>query len=536
MVFCIVLAALVALSVGRTHYHRAAGTGVALPCGVNSCPAAAQRRQQAFDMRVQRAFADLLTFPCQTPNGDEQLYASTRAGSYSKGLQHDLTTGIVNATAFQLFLAAVASNNFVDVPMGGARKFTSPMSGLMFELIGGDSASFAAAPAPKFASAEAAGEIVELYWAALARDIPFEQYASSPLIAEAVADLNRLSDYRGIKPVTAANIFRGIVPGAADGPFISQFFYTDVNFGANAIDMRVKIAEPDRNYMTNWNEFVRIQNGANPSESEVSLPGLRYILNMRDLTHWVHVDVLFQAYFESMLYLQQINAPLKSDLPYSSESVYYGTQEGFATYGAPFFAATLSSASMNALQAAWYQKWFVHRRIRPEAFAGRVDRTKNGVFNFPLHADVLNSSVLPKLFAKYSSYLLPMAFPEGSPMHPSYVAGHATVAGACTTILKAFFEESTPFPNPVVPSADGSSRVPYVGPPLTVGGELNKIATNVAYGRNFAGVHWRSDAVESLKLGEQVAIAILRDIKSTAPESFPGFRFKSFAGQDVLVQ
>ena len=38
------------------------------------------------------------------------------------------------------------------------------------------------------------------------------------------------------------------------------------------------------------------------------------------------------------------------------------------------------------------------------------------------------------------NWLLPMAFPEGSPMHPSYGAGHATVAGACTTILKAWFD------------------------------------------------------------------------------------------------
>jgi hypothetical protein len=40
------------------------------------------------------------------------------------------------------------------------------------------------------------------------------------------------------------------------------------------------------------------------------------------------------------------------------------------------------------------------------------------------------------------SYLMPMAFPEGCSQHPSYGAGHATVAGACTTILKAFFDET----------------------------------------------------------------------------------------------
>jgi hypothetical protein len=36
----------------------------------------------------------------------------------------------------------------------------------------------------------------------------------------------------------------------------------------------------------------------------------------------------------------------------------------------------------------------------------------------------------------------------------------------------------------------------------TVGGELNKLADNVALGRNMAAVHWRSDAEQSLLLGE----------------------------------
>jgi hypothetical protein len=89
-------------------------------------------------MRVQRALANLAVFPCQQSNGDLELFAETRAGSFSKGLQHDPVTGIVNATAFQLFLDAIASHNFDNVPMGGERKFTSPQSGQMFELSGGD--------------------------------------------------------------------------------------------------------------------------------------------------------------------------------------------------------------------------------------------------------------------------------------------------------------------------------------------------------------------------------------------------------------
>jgi hypothetical protein len=63
-----------------------------------------------------------------------------------------------------------------------------------------------------------------------------------------------------------------------------------------------------------------------------------------------------------------------------------------------------------------------------------------------------------------------------------------------------------------------------------VGGELNKLAANVAIGRNFAGIHWRSDYTESVKLGEAVAISVLEDHRLTYNEPFEGFRFTKFDG------
>ena len=130
---------------------------------------------------------------------------------------------------------------------------------------------------------------------------------------------------------------------------------------------------------------------------------------------------------------------------------------------------------------------------------------------------------------------MPMAFPEGSPTHPAYGAGHATVAGACVTILKAWFDETHVIQNPLVPDASGTVLTPYVGDPLTVGGELNKIASNVANGRNIAGVHWRSDATESLKLGEAIAISILKDQKNCYNEQFGGFSLTKFDGTTTTV-
>jgi hypothetical protein len=69
-------------------------------------------------------------------------------------------------------------------------------------------------------------------------------------------------------------------------------------------------------------------------------------------------------------------------------------------------------------------------------------------------------------------------------------------------MLKAFFNESFVIPNPVVASDDGLKLVPYTGAPLTVGGELNKLASNISLGRDAGGVHYRSDGIEGLKLGE----------------------------------
>lgn len=78
------------------------------------------------------------------------------------------------------------------------------------------------------------------------------------------------------------------------------------------------------------------------------------------------------------------------------------------------------------------------------------------------------------------------------------------------------------------------AHIPYsVSETLTLGGELNKIASNVANGRNIAGVHWRSDATESLLLGEALAISILKDQKACYNEVFNGFSLTKFDGTTV---
>ena len=173
-------------------------------------------------------------------------------------------------------------------------------------------------------------------------------------------------------------------------------------------------------------------------------------------------------------------------------------------------------------------------RLRPEEFGGRVHARKVGLLESPIHPDILNSAAVAETFAKYGTYLLPQAFAEGSPTHSSYASGHATVAGACVTILKAFFDESDTVKNPMVASADGTSLIPYEGPPLTVGGELNKVASNVANARNGAGIHWRTDAVNGLQLGEAVSIGILQEQKVTYNDNVK-MSLTKFDGTEITI-
>jgi hypothetical protein len=143
--------------------------------------------------------------------------------------------------------------------------------------------------------------------------------------------------------------------------------------------------------------------------------------------------------FNACLLLLGWKAPFDDGNPYQASA----TQMGFGTFGPPHIQALVCEVATRALKAVWFQKWLVHRRLRPEVFAGRIHFHMKGAANYPIHPDALNSQALQAVHAVYNSFFLPMAFPEGSPTHPAYGAGHATVAGACTTILKAWFKEDT---------------------------------------------------------------------------------------------
>lgn len=577
-------------------------------------------RHSAADLAYLRAH------PRHVSSGDEQRYrrkpnpasmnnVPSLINSFTKGFQHDANGFMTDASHFEAFIRASDSGDIDlignlplalrpanwqsgianDIDGAGAhadvRGWESMGSGQTFELEGYDPQAATIPPAPKLWSHELAAEMVELYWMALLRDVPFSQFTVNPEVANAVTHLNKLEWFknrqndllepyefqrkRGYfiqtnKAFNTDNVFRANIKGDDIGYHLSQFLFVGTNsqgagratdgvgfdhlegkiqYGSTRIDQRVRIATPGKDYMTNWAQWLDAQNAADVRGLETygdaaNPSGYRFIWTPRDLATYVHYDALHQAYFNACLILLDIKIPFDPGMPFRDRDA-IDKQIGFATFGGPHILTLVSEVAARALKAIRYQKYCVHRRARPEQTAGFIHQHLSGNtasgFECMQHLTVNMNAV--SLFGKVKmhnegqntnpdrsgdpssadpSWLLPMPFVEGSPMHPSYGSGHATVAGACVTILKAFFDSGYELPFAVVPANDGNilANDPANLGKYTVEGELNKLAANVAIGRNWGGVHWYSDQLESLRLGEKIALGILEEQKLTYGENF----------------
>lgn len=546
-------AALASPGIATAQSERTASTNsVAPPAGVTNT-----RTAHAFELRVSEATADALAGPAKNVNNGDQALYPDHAGTYTKGLQHD-AYGRVTPASFASFQKALTSgkfSDFEDIIVGGTRTLNGPQGGLAFDLEALDNAQFGqpqVPPAPTVASDQTATELLEHYWASLLRDVAFTDYGSNPLAAMAAAELGVQPTYLGPRngsgQVTPNLLFRGAFPGETLGPYLSQFLLMPTFFGAQPISQQLQTALPNIDYGTDFASWLDIQNGVDTGLRNQIDPQLRYRRNGRDLTALTHMDVLFQEYFTAFLVLASINAnppgsftpggaPVNPGCPYVNSR----TENGFGTFGWPDFAAMIGEVADKALNAVWYQKWFVHLRPRPEAIGGLVHLIKSGNANqtdVTLSPVILNSVGLQESFNKYGTWLLAQAFPEGSPAHPSYPTGHGTVAGACITVLKFIFDGSFVIPDPVMPSDDGLSLLPYEGSDagqLTVNGELNKLGHNVSFGHGIhAGIHWRSDTDTSLLLGEAVALSFLRDRARTYNEPFT-IHLRKFDGTTATI-
>ncbi|MEM6966271.1 MAG: vanadium-dependent haloperoxidase [Bacteroidota bacterium] len=557
--------------------------------------------------------------------------------SFTKGLKHDENTGLIeNPEDFEQLADAIDTGDPEDfklVPLGldvltvidgepvynwhsakaqnakaTVRAWESAGAGLTFDLQGPDAQAVTMPKAPALGSEELDAEMAEVYAQAILRDIPLStfwtnnvnQAADSARVETFVDLLNKLPYFdqnqrTGNRPLMRNTIFRGITDGDHVGPYISQFLlagdtgrgqrangdpefsplHGQINYGAQTLSQKVRTALKNVNYMTTWEEWLDVQNGADLrglegyEKTTNKQTGRRFITTGRDLATYVHYDALYQAYLNACLLLLSLGAPFDPGIPFQAADA-DDRQQGFAHYGGPHILSLVTEVATRALKAVRYQKFNVHRRLRPEALAGRIERRMaikeactdefEKMYNrldvgSPIHNKTLTDEI--RTFADGGkNMLLPMAFCEGSPMHPAYGAGHATVAGACVTILKAFFDENK-FLNissdgeafsisdnagnfAFVPEANGQKLTTvslFPGEGLTVGGELNKLAANISIGRNWAGVHYFSDYEDSIKMGEEIALGLLCEQSVTYnPLEKASMSITKFNGETITIE
>jgi hypothetical protein len=550
-------------------------------------------RDQASDVAAARRHDEHVN------NNDEVNYPERPlVGNYSKSFKHD-ALGDPDPASYGTLLRALQSEDpadFEEIQLASstALKLTNPQGGLAFEIAGPDTQERTMPPAPRFDSDVTAHEAGELYWMAVARDVPFISYGSNADVSAAVTSLNNeFPQFGGTRPVTAQNVFRGIYPGEQVGPYVSQYLLKGnidqrkpdgqgrdanegfISYGARTIDQRLYPAAAGVDYLTTFSTWLDVQNGVDKRGQDSFEATRRFIRNLRDGATFVHFDQVIDAYYNAawiltseptgnqLTFQSGVTGRPQTDLefpkdegnPYDPPGMAMDskTQVGFGTFGPIHLFQALSEVLGRAIRAVWWQKWGVHRRLRPEEYGGRVHNqilwTNSGGAqgrNYALHGSIANSlrtGALAPYFGQTGerfpqSYLLPQAYPEGAPTHPAYGAGHATGSGALVTILKAFFDESAPIENPVQADATGANLVAYTGTDaaqMTVGGELNKLAGNVAIFRNAAGVHWRSDYTESLPLGEAIAIGLLQEMSLGFNEDDAFFQITRFDGQRIRI-
>jgi membrane-associated phospholipid phosphatase len=168
--------------------------------------------------------------------------------------------------------------------------------------------------------------------------------------------------------------------------------------------------------------------------------------------------------------------------------------------------AALDVAIYTALSTAWYYKWLSPRtsgRERPWEYAVRNRCTLNVLFDRPVNGlgtdsvddlvsfltdppTVERNGRRPDFYPPVGGFLNTS---PGTPRHPAYPSGHSTYAGAASEILSFFFPDYRT--------------------------EFDRLADNAGIARLWAGIHWRSDHVNGVRLGRTIACMIIDQLRGS---------------------
>lgn len=470
---------------------------------------------------------------------------------FSKCLPHN-SNGQLDKGAYSSFKKAIISrkpSDWASIPLGykpsSARagnglKLVNPMASFSYELEGPSPFSIGIPASPKVSSEEAASDLVELYEMYLVRDIPFTNYSASKRIARAGKRLEKLTIYNGPTlggGIGPGAIFRGTSLGDVTGPYISQFLLLPFTIVNVSFEQKYYFPLPGTDSMRDWRSTLGCQNGTVLDDIPTMDDEPRYISTARDLAWYLRGNQNYQSFLHALYIIQDLQVSPNPTNPYSNGQI--TNQFSSITFGFADVMNLISRVSQCILKAVSYHKWLVSQKIRPEAMAMIVERIFQTDKNpHDLHEDLLDSKTLGHVYKKNGNLLLPQVYESGAPCSPSYPSASAAVSAGVCLILKAFYDENWRFPNAYTPSPDGSRLVEEVKfrKKLTLGGELDKLVSNVSIGRMFAGTDFRSDYISGVEIGEKTCLRVLEDMIRRYPEKNPTFKFHLRDGSEVVIQ
>lgn len=155
--------------------------------------------------------------------------------------------------------------------------------------------------------------------------------------------------------------------------------------------------------------------------------------------------------------------------------------------------AALDVTIYSAMLAAWYYKWMAG--IDSPACQQSPHGARQNVsyrprpFEIDSRVGVLYNREVSRHGDGDGRHRLTPKPSPGTPRHPSYPSGHSTVGGAASELLSWFFPDYRE--------------------------EFNRLADNAGMARLWAGIHYRSDHLQGMKLGRCVACEVIKDLKKS---------------------
>jgi hypothetical protein len=240
--------------------------------------------------------------------------------------------------------------------------------------------------------------MVELYWQSLTRDIPFDGYPASPLIAKAAAELSRLSGLsrspRRKQHGHARQHLSRFNPWRSERALHLAVPIETHSYGFDHVSSTNRVGVPDRDYLTAADQWaldqIRANSGRGRDDGSHAPPlaersRLRTVGALRLPVPGAserHVE----SSWTSVLRRSSTATPTSSTRPIRTEFEIGGRM---VTFGIVQVAASSVSCVRKRSAPPGTRSGRVHRTLRPDAMGGRVHQTLAGKARYPIHPDLV---------------------------------------------------------------------------------------------------------------------------------------------------